>query len=134
MKKLSILLTVVVFSLVLISYTMSANAEKQNQETTIGVKNVEGQYVGTVSNALVGPSGNIIFVIVSLGDEMGQGKKDVVIPLDVLSYDSETKDLVVNLSREQLALAPEFNLSDLDDPGFAERINQFYGLAPAWEE
>ncbi len=134
MKKLPMLIAIVVLSVVLISYAMPATAETDDQQAGIAVKNVNGRYVGTVSNALVDSSGKILFIIVSLGEEMGQGKKDVVIPADTFSYDSESKDLVVNLSQEQLALAPEFNISDLGDPTFADRINQFYGQAPAWEE
>ncbi len=133
MKKLLVLIIAAVLGFGFIAYAASAKADAANQDETIAVQNVAGQDVGTVSNALVDPSGNIIFIIVSLREEIGHGK-DIAVPVAAFSYDSGNRILVVNLSNAQLELAPEFTASDLGDAEFAERVYQFYGQAPAWRE
>ena len=128
MKRFLALTTVVIFlSLGSIAYAVG------NQEEGLAVKNWKGEYVGFVRHVLTDSStGNIIFVILSLGKG---GEKEIVVPVSSFSsYDYENGFLVLNVSKEILATAPEFQISDLKDPAFAERVYRFFGLAPSWKD
>lgn len=104
-----------------------------NQEEGLAVKNWKGEYVGSVRQVLTdSSSGNIVFVILSLGKG---GEKEIVVPVKSFSsYDYENGFLVLNVSKEILATAPEFHVSDLKDPAFTERVYRFFGLAPSWKD
>ncbi len=123
---------VVVF-LCLFPVVQALGAETVNQGEGLAVKNWKGEYIGSVRHVLTESStGNIIFVILSLGKE---GEKEIVVPVvSFSSYDYENGFLILNVSKEVLATAPEFHASDLKDPTFPERVYRFYGLAPAWED
>ncbi len=94
---------------------------------------MKGQHIGIVRYVVLNSStGNITFVILYLDKE---GKKEIAVPLAAFaSYDHENGILTLNVSEKELALAPEFRDSDLDNPAFAENIYRFFGLAPSWTE
>jgi len=97
------------------------------------VKNWKGEYIGSVRHVLTDPSnGNIVFVVLSVGQEK---KRDIAVPVrSFSSYDFEGGFLVLNVSKQILDAAPEFHVSDLNDPAFVERVYLFFGLAPFWKE
>ena len=135
MRRLVVLITALVFiNFGLFAYAPVDKAETENQQEVIVVKDSMGQYVGTVTNLLEDSSGNIAFIILSMSEQGEQGNKEVVIPLGILSLDNEDRMVILNLSKEELAAAPGFDLSDLGDPTFAERVYRFFGLMPAWRE
>jgi len=76
----------------------------------------------------------IIGIVLSIGEDEDHGKKEVAVPLEIFFYDKEHQDLFLNMSQEELATAPRFDLSDLADPRFAEKVYRFFGLMPAWTE
>jgi len=133
MKRVKIVLGLVIAAMLLslssAAYALVPGTEQRNPNE-MGVKNSEGDYVGTVKDALVDGSGNIAFVIVYIAQE----KKVIAVPLAVFSYDHESKTLVVDVSKELISAAPNFDASELSDPGFAERVYRFFGLMPAWGE
>jgi len=102
-------------------------------EEGLAVKNWKGEYIGSVKHVLTdSSSGNIVFIILSLGQEK---KKEIAVPVrSFSSYDHESGFLVLNVSKEILGAAPEFNISSLKDPSFTEKVYQFFGLAPSWGE
>ncbi len=122
--------------MVLLSFGLVAYglAETDNQQEVMAVITPEGQDVGTVVNALVDSSGQIAFVILSVGEEAGQQKREVAVPSSAFVYDQERGKLILNVDIEKLTTAPEFKASDLDDPSFAARVNQFFGEGPSWTE
>ncbi len=135
MKKLSLLITAaVLINFGLIAYVVVDKAETENQQEAIVVKNSTGEYIGTVTNLLVDSSGNIAFIILSIGREREQGKKEIAVPLGIFSSDHENRIVVLNVGKEALAAAPAFDVSDLTDPTFAENVYRFLGLMPAWTE
>jgi len=128
MKKLLVLATFVT----LLSFGSFAYAVGDQVEG-LPVKNWKGDHIGSVKHVLTeSSSGNIVFVILSLGQE---GKKEIAVPVSSFSsYDYENGFLVLNVSKEILAAAPEFHVSDLKDPAFVERVYRFFGLAPSWKD
>ena len=127
MTKFSVLVTF----LILLSFSTFAYAA--GQEEGLAVKNWKGEYIGSVKHVLTdSSSGNIVFIILSLSQG---GRKEIAIPVKSFSsYDHENGLLVLNVSKEILAAAPEFHVSDLRDPAFVERVYQFFGLAPSWKD
>ncbi len=128
MKKFAVLLA----ALLLMTFGLNAYALTDNaKQKTLAVKNPEGDNVGMISNILADPIGNIAFVVLSLTKE--KGGRDIVVPLGSFSK-NEGEELVLNLSESELASAPEFDISSLDDPAYAQKIYRFYGMMPSWSE
>jgi hypothetical protein len=135
MKKLIVVIAMaVLINFGLLVYVAVDNAETENEQEAIAVKNSTGEYVGTVTNLLVDSSGNIAFIILSLGKDREQGKKEIAVPLGMFSYDHENRIIVLNVDKRELAAAPSFAMSDLTDPSFAEKVYRFFGLMPGWTE
>jgi len=110
-----------------------AHAVAGQSEEGLTVKNWKGEYIGSIKHVLTDSSnGNIVFVVLSLGQE---GKREIAVPVrSFSSYDFENGFLVLNVSKEILATAPEFHISDLQDPAFVENVYRFFGVAPSWED
>ncbi len=134
MKKLAAMAAMIAIGvLVSVAYVLAEGAETGDQREALIVQNSEGEYVGTISNALMDPSGNIRFIIVLIDDQMGQGKKEIAVPTASFSTNGERK-LILDVRKEKLAAAPEFKDSDLRDPEFAEKVQRYFGLMPSWGE
>lgn len=132
MRKLWALVTAVIFiGFASVAFAVDHGAKSAKEEALV-VKNWKGEYIGSVQHVLSNSSnGNIAFVILSLDKE----KKEIVIPLrSFSSYDQENGILILNVSKEILRAAPEFDPSDLKDPTFAERVYRFFGEAPPWTD
>ncbi len=117
------------------AYASDDGTTSDHQEQSLTVTNWKGEYIGTSHHVVMDfSSGNIAFVIVSL--ETGQNKevKEVAVPWVLFSIDKENGALVLSISKKQLHSAPEYHVSDLEDPEFVGRTYQFFGLAPPWTE
>ncbi len=125
MKKLLAVVTAVM--LTSFACILSAGAQTLDEQEALAVWNSNGETVGTITNALIDSSGNIGFVIVSIG------KKEIAVPAESFSKSSEGK-LLLDVGKEKLDAAPEFQDSDLTNPNFAGGVYQFFGLMPSWAE
>ena len=135
MRRWTVLLIALIFVNVgLFAFLAADQAQTENQQQVIVVNDSTGRYVGMITNVLADSSGNIAFIILSVGEQGELGNKEIAVPLGILSYDDENGLIVLNFSKEKLAAAPGFDLSDLGDPAFAEKVYRFFGLIPAWEE
>ena len=133
MRKLwASVMTLIFIGFASIAFAADPGAKSTKQEEALVVKNWKGEYIGSVQHVLSNSStGSITFVILSLDKE----KKEIVIPLaSFSSFDEKNGILILNVSKETLKAAPEFHLSDLKDPNFAERIYRFFGEAPPWTD
>ena len=130
----AIALVTVVILIGLASTTYAIEPGTEHQQGVIVVKNPNGESLGIVTNALVDSSGNVAFIIVGILDEMGQGKKEIAVPSIIFAYDGQSKTLLLNMTKEQLAAGPEFKESELSDPSYAGSLYRYYGLVPPWTE
>ncbi len=131
MRKLWVLVLAAIFmNFCSVGYAIDHGMNPGNQKEALVVKNWKGEYIGSVRHVLLDSStGNVTFIILLLEKE----NKEIVIPLrSFSSYDEENGTLILSVSRGILIAAPEFHLSDLKDPAFAERVYRFFGEAPAW--
>ncbi len=133
-KTLALVMAVILIGLASAAYAIVDKPGTTSQQDVMVVKNSNGESVGTVTNALVDSSGNIAFIIVAIEQESMEGTKEIVVPSSIFAYDARSKTLLLNMTQDQLAAAPEFNLSDLNDPSYASRIYRSYGLVPPWSD
>jgi hypothetical protein len=127
MRKFLVLVT---FAILL---SFGSFAYSGGQEEGLAVRNWKGECIGSVQHVLTdSSSGNIVFIILSLSQERG---KEIAVPVKSFSsYDHENGFFILNVSKEVLAAAPEFHISALKDPAFAEKVYLVFGLAPSWED
>jgi hypothetical protein len=132
MKKwIAIVTAVILIGFGSTAYTFDDTPKTENQQEAVVVKNSNGDDVGIVTDALVDRSGNIAFIILGIGTETG-GKKEIAVPSGVFLIDRQNKILLLDVRQEDLARAPEFDVSNLSDSTFAERVYRFFGLVPSW--
>ena len=99
------------------------------------VETLQGEDLGSIRSLITNPSGEITFAILSHGGILGIGKKELVVPFEALTYQDETNDFILDVNKERLASAPEFQKgTDLNDYDAAMEIYRFYGITPPWEE
>ncbi len=129
-RVLALLTVAVLLSFGTVAYAAGGTG---NQKETLEVNNWKGKHLGIVKYVLVNPStGNVAFVILYLDKK---AKKEIAVPSAAFSsYDWENGILILNVSEKELTSAPEFHDFDLNNPGFAEGVYRFFGLAPPWTE
>jgi len=131
-KILALLIAMNLLIFGLIAYEVHNGTKPGIEDEALAVKSWKGEHIGFTHHALMDSStGNIVFLVLSLG----KGKKEIVVPISAFSsYNHKNRTLVLGVSRQTLIAAPEFHLSDLRDPTFAERVYRFFGEAPAWTD
>lgn len=118
--------------------SMSSDAMSLSAEATLigkDVKNTQGEDLGEVKGLVRDDGGEIALVIVSFGgfDEMGE--KDVAVPYTILSFNESEGHAVLDVTRDQLASAPEVRADDnLTDNSFAEEVYRYFGERPYWTD
>jgi len=131
-KSLAVVTVVILMSVVSSLYALTDKAKIEPQQETIVINNSKGEYVGTLTNLLVDSAGNIGFIVISIGNDDKQDKKDIAVPLITFSYDREKRLIILDVSTETLSAAPAFKASELSDPAFAEKTYRYFGLMPSW--
>lgn len=98
------------------------------------VRNAAGENLGKIEDVVVDPvTGNIDYVVMSLGGLTGIGSKLVAIPWSALRV-SDTRDYVLlNVDRQTLERAPGFDRDhwpDFADPVWRRSTYDYYGVSP----
>ncbi len=138
-------LTVLMGALSLAFIVASANAAEQmasgmgrafgaNEIIGVYVQNHQGQRLGEITDLIVDSEGRIAFVILSHGGFLGIHEKETAIPFNLLRYDQAAQQVVLDISKEQLAAAPTFKMSDLSGQKRAENVYRYFGQQPYWSE
>ena len=97
-----------------------------------GVKNPEGEDLGTITDVVAGPEGRIAFAVLSYWISSDTQMR-VAVPFDALSC--EGQNCVLNVSKEAFDTAPVFVLEDeLAEQKLAEDIYRYFGVQPYWTE
>jgi hypothetical protein len=93
------------------------------------VKNMQGEELGTLDDFVIDTDGRVGFAILSYGDKL------VAVPFDAITYDQSEKQLFVNMSKERIESAPEFDKkTDLSRSTWSDDIYRYYGVQPYWGE
>jgi len=91
------------------------------------VKGIQGNTIGTVKNFVGDPNGNVFAVISD--KETG---KNIAVPSEAFSSIGQDKTLNLNLTRDQLAQAPQFDRAFMSNPGWSTELYRQYGIQPSF--
>ncbi len=128
--KTSLWLVVVLLALTCGPGAYGFSPVSETKKTELMIYDLNGYPLGTIKNSLVDAEGDIVFIILALGTEADQSRKEIIVPLSAFSFDETSSLILLRMSAEQVAAAPEFHFSDLRDPSFGEKIYEFYGETP----
>lgn len=143
MVKISLIALIAALSLILA--TAGANAAEQmasglrrafgvNEISGVSVKNLRGEELGRITDLVVDSEGKVALIVLSHGGFLRFNEKRTAIPFSALRYDQTANRLLLDISKEKLALAPAFKMSDLLDPKRAENFYRYFGQQPYWSE
>jgi hypothetical protein len=77
------------------------------------VVDVTGESVGTISDVMTGPDGQITHVLVDAGGFLGIGAKTVALEASALTaQEGDGGDLVTSMTRDQIEALPEYEERD----------------------
>ena len=74
----------------------------------MNVKNSADETIGDINDVIVGADGKVEQVIISVGGFLGVGTRNVAVAWNDVKVDTNADVAFVNLSKEQLNIAPEF--------------------------
>lgn len=101
------------------------------------VENREGENLGKISDLSVDPkTGRVDFAVLSHGGVLGIGDKFIAVPLSAFSVKTDRNGkfdgLVLNMSKDKLAQAPNFDKDHWPNRTEAERTYRYFGQTPYW--
>lgn len=102
------------------------------------VRNLDGDNLGHIEELVIDlDSGRVNYAVLSSGGFLGVGDKLFAIPWDLLTVDTDNKEVVLDLSKETLENAPGFdkdNWPDIHDRSWVGDVYRYYGREPYWED
>lgn len=102
------------------------------------VRNVDGDKLGHLEEIVIDlQSGRVDYAVLSSGGFLGRGDKLFAIPWDLITVDSESEEIVLDISKETLENAPGFdkdNWPDVHDRDWVDDVYRYYGSHPHWED
>lgn len=102
------------------------------------VRNLDGDKLGHIEDLVIDlDQGRVNYAVLSSGGFLGLGDKLFAIPWDMISVDTESKEVVLDLSKEALENAPGFdkdNWPDVADRSWVVDVYRYYGRVPYWED
>jgi hypothetical protein len=114
------------------------SATTQWASTLIGstVKNLQGDNLGKISDLTLS-NDRVTFAIISHGGVLGIGDKLIPVPMNALTV-AEDKTVRIDISKEKLETAPNFEKNAKKYPDFSNRqwtedTYRFYGIQPYWK-
>jgi|GEM_PF-1725569 len=101
------------------------------------VKNLQGETLGTITDLTIS-NDRVTFAVISHGGILGIGDKLIPVPMNALSI-IDNKNATLDISKEKLAMAPNFEKNAKKYPDFSNRqytedTYRFYGVQPYWKE
>lgn len=102
------------------------------------IRNADGDNLGHLEEIVIDlDSGRVSYAVLASGGFLGLGDKLFAIPWDMLTVDTENKEVIVDVSKEILENAPGFdkdNWPNIHDRSWVEDVYRYYGHDPFWEE
>lgn len=98
------------------------------------VYSLAGEHIGSIKRIVVDKvSGQVAYAVLAFGGFLGIGDDYYPLPWGKLKYDQELGGYRVDVSKEQLEGAPEYNDEDEDwSPTYGRSIYDYYGISPYW--
>ena len=99
-----------------------------------GVKNLQGDYLGRITDLVVDSHGRVTFAVLAHGGFLGMGGTSVAVPFEALTFDPKGKHFAFDITRERLNTAPAFSMRDLTNETWAENVYRYFGRQLYWTE
>jgi sporulation protein YlmC with PRC-barrel domain len=96
------------------------------------VKSASGKKIASLQDLVINPNtGRIRFAVLGRGGFFGLGQKLLPVPWQKVT-ESANGQMAVNITQRKLNSAPQIagNYSNLNTPGFLNRIDQYYSVPP----
>ncbi len=105
--------------------------QRSSEIVGMSVTNPQNERLGKINELIIGWDGTVKYAILSHGGVLGIGDKLIPIPWKSLKPGREEKTLIVNITKETLAKAPNFDPKEW--PSFAEpewqrKVEVYYEL------
>ena len=98
------------------------------------VKDPQGDVLGRIADLVVDSEGRVALAVLSHGGFLGINEKGTAVPFSALRYDPKAKYLILDMSKEKLAAAPAFKMSDLSFQKGSEDNYRYFVQGPYWSE
>ncbi len=100
------------------------------------IRNPHGDQLGHLEEIVIDlDNGRVAYAVLAAGGFLGLGEKFFALPWDLITVDTETHELVVDLDQELLETAPGFdkdNWPATHDNSWLSDVYRFYGREPYW--
>jgi sporulation protein YlmC with PRC-barrel domain len=94
------------------------------------VKNRKGESLGDLKDIMIDTTtGHIAYGVLSFGGIMGLGEKLFAVPWEALQVDGRSKELILDVEKEQLKDAPGFDKDhwpNFADTAFIDQVRHYY--------
>jgi sporulation protein YlmC with PRC-barrel domain len=102
------------------------------------VRNSGGDDLGHLEEIVIDlEGGRVSYAVLASGGFLGLGDKFFAIPWDLLTVDTDNKELVLDVSKETIQNAPGFdkdNWPDTTDRSWIVDVYRYYGREPYWDD
>lgn len=113
------------------------NAMSASTLTGDQVRSPEGDKLGHLEEIVIDlEAGRVAYAVLASGGYLGLGDKYFAVPWEMLTVDTENKEVIADLSKEVLEQAPGFdkdNWPAIDDSTWMGDVYRYYGREPYWE-
>jgi sporulation protein YlmC with PRC-barrel domain len=93
--------------------------------------------LGDIKEVVSDPhTGRVAYAVVSFGGILGMGEKLFAIPFSAFDYDVAKNEYVLDISQEQLKVAPGFDPDhwpSMSDEKWNRDVYKYYKRSPYWE-
>ena len=104
------------------------------------VRTTNDEKLGDIEELVLDPrNARVAYIVVGTGGFLGMGEKMHAIPWEAARAktrtEKDTDDLIVNITKERLAKAPEFKKEDwnrMSEAAWLSELYTYYGVRPYW--
>lgn len=101
------------------------------------VRNAAGDDLGSLNEIVIDlDSGMVAYAVLAAGGFLGMGEKFFAIPWDLLTVDTDNREIILNVEKEILQNAPGFDKDNwpmTTDRAWIAEVFTYYGSKPYWE-
>jgi sporulation protein YlmC with PRC-barrel domain len=101
------------------------------------VRNAAGDDLGSLHEIVIDlDSGRVAYAVLAAGGFLGMGEKFFAIPWDLLTVDTDNREIVLNVEMDILQNAPGFDKDNwplTTDRAWIGEVFSYYGSTPYWE-
>lgn len=117
---------------------MNPTAMSASTLTGDKVRNPDGEALGHLEEIVIDlEGGRVSYAVLASGGFLGLGDKFFAVPWDLLTVDTDNKEIILDVSKEAIQNAPGFdkdNWPDTNDRAWMVDVYRYYGREPYWDD